>query len=173
MGLLGAPGLSRVGPFLSQGLIRETFTRVKRTVLTQEYILPVNGHTCGEPPQRFFSGLVKKSLFSLAKSMFLGSEPFRGRLSLGFEAATKQQPVSSQQQPANSPAAAGQQPAASHSTSSPPPGRQQPANKEQPAYSHVRPQHVLIFPPESLPRTVKGSVQRGAAASNDSFMKRD
>ena len=135
MGLLGAPGLSRVGPFLSQGLIRETFTRVKRTVLTQEYILPVNGHTCGEPPQRFFSGLVKKSLFSLAKSMFLGSEPFRGRLSLGFEAATKQQPVSSQQQPANSPAAAGQQPAASHSTSSPPPGRQQPANQEQPASS--------------------------------------
>ena len=37
------------------------------------------------------------------------------------------------------------------------------ANKGQPGYSHVRPQHVVIFPPGTLPRTVKGTVQRPTA----------
>ena len=112
------------------------FTKVKRQFLTQENVnCPSTSTLAAIRFQDSFFCFIKKSLFSLAKPMFLGSEPPRGRLSLGFEAATKQQPVSSQQQPANSPAAAGQQPAASHSTSSPPPGRQQPANQEQPASS--------------------------------------
>ena len=38
------------------------------------------------------------------------------------------------------------------------------ANKTQPAYSHVLTRHVAIMPPGSLPRTVKGTVQRNSAA---------
>ena len=38
------------------------------------------------------------------------------------------------------------------------------ANAGQPAYSHVKPQHVLLLPPEALPKTVKGTAQRGKAA---------
>ena len=38
------------------------------------------------------------------------------------------------------------------------------ANRDQPAYSHVKPQHVLLVAPEGLPRTVKGSAQRGATS---------
>lgn len=35
------------------------------------------------------------------------------------------------------------------------------SRREQPAYSHVKPQHTLLLPPGSLPRTVKGTAQRG------------
>ena len=34
------------------------------------------------------------------------------------------------------------------------------ANEKQPSYSAVLPQHVWLVPPSSLPRTVKGGVQR-------------
>jgi hypothetical protein len=40
------------------------------------------------------------------------------------------------------------------------------ANASQPAYSQVKPQHVLLLPPGSLPRTVKGSAQRGTASKS-------
>ena len=34
------------------------------------------------------------------------------------------------------------------------------ANAGQPSYSHVLPQHVMLLPEDSLPKTVKGGVQR-------------
>jgi hypothetical protein len=47
------------------------------------------------------------------------------------------------------------------------------ANGTQPAYSRVQPQHVMLLSPGQLPRTVKGSAQRGEASKQYAAELRD